>query len=1691
MTNKNLTRSSSSTLTLILLQFKLVIGVLFGIKHFEQKKIILNFIVLTKFFLEIYDLTSSLPYGKFSKLANYYVATITNFVFCTITIFYISFDVMNYEKFGFMCLTVLPIVMKISLIIIEKKFMNIVISPLYGYTKIQQSDYVNLEKKIQLLCTNQEKIQTEYPLVKIGLLKFHKISCKDQYCICQKEKVQEAIETVNEIDQNEGTTMLVKEQQEEEFLYNIYLVSLIKSYYDSPFLRLQNENCQVFIRQINYMSEQGYNQYAARKIIQLIYEADQYKNIDRSQIVQIHTLLEIVKIRMRSVFYKSIENHQIDQTVKSGNNYLNMMQERDILRDLVTKCIAIRIESLDKMKTSFETTQRVEEINEKLNSAFEDTSLKMLRFYDAYPINENFNFVTFFFSEIMGDIQKADSLKKEHEFQKDFQSILFDSVIDIFSSNTFAITVTMGKVLSKIVYFSPNLPQMLGYTLQDFEYKKKINDLLPNMLGRKHDSFIQQFLNTEENRVINFLSESFWMEDKKGFLLRIETFIQINNIFNQDIPFTAFGRIHPSKSGYILINEKMEVEAVNKAFLEKVKHPNVQELQPGMKFDVHFIIKNFEKIVGKFEEGKEQKQEFFQSEIQFPNTKHFISQEFFYNNSKVNQAEASGTSGNGKLSKIIQSAREMSQQSKANSARSQESQKKVSKMKLMQTRGPGGINIKKYKKNLNKFISDYIIQKRVLEIPAGRFVYYILELKHVQENNLFSKSMSQASSALTNQNTNRNFSDNDFKVQQDIAQIVKEAKFKDEKDKMPSDNQLVNMLVGNQNNANNNSNNNNLVNMNDADFSSRYQEKEKQDQYQIEVVKQQDYAVNQEGNKQNLPINRNQNQNQNQIQNQHIQNSNILDTSFNDATSRLNSQPSMIQDENPISNQVNQLNQNNDQSQEPLNITGISHLNSQKQQQQNLLQNLDQSKLADESQLPLQQNESYQINQSQAPLELEDIKMRDQELESNYNNNQDNQENQNQNQKLIQENKNNNNKKNMNGKSKSKNQNNQNQKREQNSSMNQKQNTNRLKLNTDKQSKTQGLFKNQQDKDMDGNQSMSSQGKGNQFLDKFNIYSEIIKSKKKSMILNCLLVIKYMEILVLLISTLLSLILVYSDFSQIMINIDSLLLKANTVSNYGNFIAICANYQNIYKYLGPGYTYLGDRFQIYLEDEYATLKEQFVNDYNNDEQTEIFTENYLTIYDTYDLQNVREFSITLVDALNTISNHMNTILKSDNGIFDIETDYTNYDVQTLANNFNPIFDFYTDLAEERATYTQEYINQRKSNLVLLTVILNLVAVLVFSLSIILNIQFQKEITQFFLMVQSVSIKLIESEYNYYKDLQIQFTNIPDYGNQYIYDPRQIELNLINRSSSNKIETQKQKMNQTGMKRGEYCKVQKESYSILRFLIFTLVFYFLFLGYSIWNLVMNQSFFNSIKPALTYYQEYSDVQTRIPVALTIKALHYTQYSTIFDSEFLKEMDQHYVDELDKVLQFIDNSIKINSISFYNSISGDITGSLDTDLCTYQDDTYENIVECDEIYDGALKNGVLNSLSAMHQSLYDIYQLDFDMSEEDTFDKIIRLVEEVESTALVYRGIQNGIDLLNQRLIEANNDQRKNVLYLSIGFITVILIGFIIEGSGQIDRMKRRFLLAKKLVYLIPNYTVLIEDSLPKKYQALSKKLKLVS
>lgn len=59
---------------------------------------------------------------------------------------------------------------------------------------------------------------------------------------------------------------------------------------------------------------------------------------------------------------------------------------------------------------------------------------------------------------------------------------------------------------------------------------------------------------------------------------------------------------------------------------------------------------------------------------------------------------------------------------------------------------------------------------------------------------------------------------------------------------------------------------------------------------------------------------------------------------------------------------------------------------------------------------------------------------------------------------------------------------------------------------------------------------------------------------------------------------------------------------------------------------------------------------------------------------------------------------MNTILKSDNGIFDIETDYTNYDVMTLANNFNPIFDFYTDLAEVKIYFKNNILSLNNFNI---------------------------------------------------------------------------------------------------------------------------------------------------------------------------------------------------------------------------------------------------------------------------------------------------------------------------------------------------------------------------------------------------------
>lgn len=120
-----------------------------------------------------------------------------------------------------------------------------------------------------------------------------------------------------------------------------------------------------------------------------------------------------------------------------------------------------------------------------------------------------------------------------------------------------------------------------------------------------------------------------------------------------------------------------------------------------------------------------------------------------------------------------------------------------------------------------------------------------------------------------------------------------------------------------------------------------------------------------------------------------------------------------------------------------------------------------------------------------------------------------------------------------------------------------------------------------------------------------------------------------------------------------------------------------------------------------------------------------------------------------------------------------------------------------------------------------------------------------------------------------------------------------------------------------------------------------------------------------------------------------------------------------------------------------------------------------------------------------------RLEFEVEFSDEEDFIDDMLEEVEYSYFVTRGLYEGIELLNNSLIEENNSQQKKVLILSLVFIFIVVIGFLVEGLGQIRRVIRRFQLAKQFIYMLPMYTVIIDESLTNKYRALIKKLKLMS
>lgn len=44
-------------------------------------------------------------------------------------------------------------------------------------------------------------------------------------------------------------------------------------------------------------------------------------------------------------------------------------------------------------------------------------------------------------------------------------------------------TLSFGKIYGKIIYFSENLPHMMGYSKTEFSYKSRVNEILPKIIS--------------------------------------------------------------------------------------------------------------------------------------------------------------------------------------------------------------------------------------------------------------------------------------------------------------------------------------------------------------------------------------------------------------------------------------------------------------------------------------------------------------------------------------------------------------------------------------------------------------------------------------------------------------------------------------------------------------------------------------------------------------------------------------------------------------------------------------------------------------------------------------------------------------------------------------------------------------------------------------------------------------------------------------------------------------------------------------------------------------------------------------------------------------------------------------------------------------------------------------------------------
>ncbi|KAL4504349.1 hypothetical protein ABPG72_009795 [Tetrahymena utriculariae] len=1646
-------RNNTNTLVAnIIMNIKFIQAIIIGIDpNYQNSFTFLIFILSCIIFiiLKYYEYFFDVPFSTF-RVQDWYFSMINQS--CVIIILCLFKDNSNFNaNFEYTPNIINPQIFSLILLVVSMIYHNLAMK-LWEIQKrkflfdniceesmFKKSEHRKICRKINMLVANQECSMQDQAIYYMGVFNRHRKFCKDQFCFCHRSQFTKGV------------------QDNQLLLSNRVYEQLIRMYIRND-LRLidifnQKEDSFQFLRYMDHFLSVKKHTFALCSIIDVQIEQEKMKKqMSLRTQASLEVMLQIIKETMSIDIKKGIVDLTVEQTSKAIEIYIQMENQKTKLKSLIFKCLEIKREAMEQMKKSFEYSWQVENLNQNFVNIIDQTENMLVDFYNRYTTPQSQQILVFFESEIKGNLKKANQIKQAHK-QSDIAQYLNSKnmFIEVFSQDVISITATVGKKLGRIVGYSDKAPSVFGYKKQEFHYVSDIKELMPMTLASVHDEVVRFMMIRGKYNVVH-IARTVFLKNKFNFIFQVNIFADINFFYTEELPFIFLAKVVKSNSGFLIVSSRGQIEGICQNFFQKIGQP-VESLPYAYKVDIQYIIPKFEEFIKNAKPFI--KSDYSDVDMSFPETKSALFYDLFYRNKQSKQNFPSATQ---------QKEQDMGQ---LDSMRSQTSS---ARKKLLQKE----IDILKFK-------TDISIQQRVLGTTKGDLIYYVVEIKQLLlnsyknlNNSLYSSNQSIQRPLM--QSLKSNFSKIDKETANQVVSINSSEQFEDEALNPPKSNFTRDETILESDHESKLSSSSQITNnLKSAKSITKAKIKNKNGK-----------STNQNVNE-SLEVNNNLNESQAQlIQKVHGKD---LNQSFGMIeTTRTMASDIMIehrfnQFQETLNGQTKQKVKS--QSTKEQNLEGD---NNSKEQEQNGFSPVEQPACQDQNQIVVNIDQIKDtINYQQQIGSQEQINQQIDKINASVVTAKSNKSNKSKSEKKTQ-----------NGASPQRILTKQDQAKERYKKV-QKQ------MQRDASMRDNSLSKSETKEGLGDKLKAEASLNGSENdkikqIDKFSYFETFTEQKSQPSSLRILKSLKLFEYILMITTSIVLAIQINKSLQSLIQDMEGIIFRSYLMMPYASFTSAEFIIRQVKQFTSfPNKQNVLLQLNQTLADSYQRIFTNMTTSYQQNNLISDFSDDYINLINPYlinantnneqEITNQNKIDIissnfTFVNSLGQLFYHLNSILGIDFGEVYSQNSYQFQSILFIEHN-------YKNFLENCQNYSQVQYQSTlniKDNLNVAVIIVSsimIVFTLIIYVVIIMNFGiFQKRMIQLFNILTTVKTSQVENEMTRVNSAIESLKENDEIIEKFTFSIRQKEYVLTRFSNQEESQSYSQ---DSSKRKALHVKINQQKLQNLRFYVVSSFTMILFFFYILINLIFNVAIFSTFDPALQYLSNFSQLNQEVPSLLAYSSMMYEQKlnnELMFQNSEIQKIQQQYSESLQFVSDFSLHVYQIQQLSFFSeSFSNTFSKNMQSNLCNYYPQMQNN--QCQQLFNGVLTQGLVNSLSFWKENFQKIQSIDFYITNSQDFylNQIDLLsLSQVLNESTTYF-MKNLYDQMKQNI---QNQQSTNLL-IAILFCVIVNIPKIYEFFIEFSIISNRFYIAKKIIFILPAYTLMIEETFNKMLKAIGNQL----